>query len=777
MKLKKLKALCFCLLTIMAVAFSQGQNINENWYFGDGAGIHFNPGPNVLPFINNPSLLGSAISASLTTRDGNIIYTDGQRVYFRNSSTNVHSTINTTPFPIFNSPIATKNVFCILPGSEEKYLLFIGGLWSSDPFAKVRYVIIEKDSNNEWSLANATNNSGLNEFINGNYSVTVVAHQNPNKYWVVTHQPYSSLGNAQPQEGFNSYLVDDQGLNTTPVISGTTINTTSANEVYTNYASLVSSKHGNRIATLNSNTGLQGHIYSFNNSTGTVGNTRAVLPLNVRNGAFSSDGNYFYFIHQDVLKRFNTTNINSPINEGIVNNFNFVDGVQADMSIALDDNIYIGHHNSLTAINDPGNTNISSISVNINSINPEGTFGGIGLNLHQVFLPRWIPESSGYEENPCDDCDFVENAATSLLTTLTSNTENCLQYTIGAGFEGPQCLYQSLLINWGDGNVEYYNDATITHTYAQEGTYIPIIIGYNAEGNRCDSVSNGTIEVDCCDCEVTPAQILTNRPTDCTTIFNVGFNGDECLEINRVTWFVNNNIVQTGLSQILEHTFSSVGPHNISVQIDYKAEDDSCKGKVISEIDYRSVFCRQRCGRACDENYATSLVDELINTTAQSNCSVTIKSPELKRCYSIYIHWGDGTVELLPSSSELTHSYPDVYALQAPDITYEVRFDDMHCFEKEVTTYLNCGERIMDTPQTALQTFRLYPNPSNGTFKVENLSAETILNIEVKDIFGKSIKHLSRNFNENIRVNTTGIYFVHVIYANGNQAIKKLIVK
>ena len=74
-------------------------------------------------------------------------------------------------------------------------------------------------------------------------------------------------------------------------------------------------------------------------------------------------------------------------------------------------------------------------------------------------------------------------------------------------------------------------------------------------------------------------------------------------------------------------------------------------------------------------------------------------------------------------------------------------------------------------------TLSIYPNPSSGTFNLENI--ENVRLIEVTDILGKSI--LSK---ENMLSNTVitidekvGVYYLELTFSNGKKVIRKVVIK
>ncbi len=76
--------------------------------------------------------------------------------------------------------------------------------------------------------------------------------------------------------------------------------------------------------------------------------------------------------------------------------------------------------------------------------------------------------------------------------------------------------------------------------------------------------------------------------------------------------------------------------------------------------------------------------------------------------------------------------------------------------------------------EQANKNVAMYPNPSNGTFKIE--SQEVLTNVTAFDVLGKEIKLESVDNNYSIANAQTGIYYIKITNENGSQNTKKLII-
>ena len=90
---------------------------------------------------------------------------------------------------------------------------------------------------------------------------------------------------------------------------------------------------------------------------------------------------------------------------------------------------------------------------------------------------------------------------------------------------------------------------------------------------------------------------------------------------------------------------------------------------------------------------------------------------------------------------------------------------------------INCA--MLSTPEIDLSSqIKIYPNPSNGIFKIEKSNSIGNMEIEVYDIYGKVI--LSQEMNNNLntidlKTVSKGIYMVKIT-SNGLQTMKRIVV-
>lgn len=178
-------------------------NYNLNWMFGEYAGITFN-GPNAGP------VTGSAMSAPrgvATISDGSanlLYYTNGLRIWGSD-----HQLIQNGN-NLAGSPNSTQSsLFVPYPEKPDDTYLFttdaLGGQMG------LRYSLIRKDVTHTGMVLHNQKNTPLHTPVTE--KLALARHCNMKSYWVVAHEWGTNR--------FLAYHVNDEGLDTVPVITST----------------------------------------------------------------------------------------------------------------------------------------------------------------------------------------------------------------------------------------------------------------------------------------------------------------------------------------------------------------------------------------------------------------------------------------------------------------------------------------------------------------------------------------------------------------------------
>ncbi|TND09380.1 MAG: hypothetical protein FD123_1342 [Bacteroidetes bacterium] len=240
---------------LMLSATVNGQNENKIWYFGQNAGMDFNSGTAVA--LTNGSLNTPADNtAAISDASGNILfYSEGTTVW--NSQHNVMS--NGTGL-LGHQSGGQPATIVPHPGNPNLYYLFTVDAWAWSN--GIRYSIIDMSQQSGLGAVTATKNVQL--YTPATEKVIAVRHCNRRDYWLITHMWNSNT--------FNVYLIDNNGLNTTPVQTSIgTVHTGGTSGFYNAAGQINVSESGSRVALAIYDMGAV-ELFDFDNSTGVLSN-------------------------------------------------------------------------------------------------------------------------------------------------------------------------------------------------------------------------------------------------------------------------------------------------------------------------------------------------------------------------------------------------------------------------------------------------------------------------------------------------------------------------
>lgn len=220
------------------------------WYFGQNAGIDFNPIPHVA--ISGPINSPEGVSV-ISNRNGQVIFsTDGQRIFDRND-------VEITPGGgLGGEPGSTQSALIIpVPGDETLYYIFTTQEVHGAGFYEVRYSLFDIKLNN--------GDGGIVEF-NQLLFTRSTERLTGNGTWLIAHE----FGN----NSFRAYQITSNGIGN-PVISSIGSDHVLSNEIGgRGYMKLGG---GNILAVALSTPGVSNviELFDFNPATGMVSNFRS----------------------------------------------------------------------------------------------------------------------------------------------------------------------------------------------------------------------------------------------------------------------------------------------------------------------------------------------------------------------------------------------------------------------------------------------------------------------------------------------------------------------
>ncbi|HKR07155.1 MAG TPA: T9SS type A sorting domain-containing protein [Bacteroidia bacterium] len=242
------------------------------WYFGDSAGVDFNPGSPVA--LTDGLLYTYEGCATISDANGNLMfYTDGTLVWDRNHN------VMPNGDSLGGSNTSTQSAIIVpKPGNNLIYYIFtLGGQLSANKSFNYSFVDMSLNGGNgDVVLKNVLIDSLISE------KLTAVRHANNNDIWVMVHGVNNN--------NFYCYHVNNSGISFSPVISSIGISILGTDII----GQMKFSPDGSKIAFAAYLSGSVS-LFDFDNSTGIVSDEKFLPLYNEAYGIeFSVTGNYLY---------------------------------------------------------------------------------------------------------------------------------------------------------------------------------------------------------------------------------------------------------------------------------------------------------------------------------------------------------------------------------------------------------------------------------------------------------------------------------------------------
>jgi len=352
------------LLFLANITNISAQKQTWHWYFGSHAGIDFSSGAPIS--VTNGSILYAYEGcASISDTAGNyLFYANGSEIWnksFNNmqNGSSIHGNHNS----------AQSAIIVPQPGNDSLYYIFT--LDAVESYAST----INPHKGFKYNIVNINKNAGLGAVILKNVPITdttcekltAVRHCNGRSMWIIISKANSNK--------YYSYLLDQYGLNTTPVISQAGVLSNIQNQTCGNACSgyMKASPNGRKIAVAHACMGCGVELFDFNNSTGVLSSpilvNNPILNSTQAYGLeFSPNMKYLYasytssdsclssFIYQYDISSNNSSLISSSAVQLYTNNMgSSFSNRAAALQIAADNKIYASlySHNFLSVINQP----------------------------------------------------------------------------------------------------------------------------------------------------------------------------------------------------------------------------------------------------------------------------------------------------------------------------------------------------------------------------------------------------------------------------------------
>lgn len=165
------------------------KRVGNIWFFGDRAGIDFNPEQPIA--IPDSSVMNApAGTSTISDRNGRVLfYTDGQTVWNRNNEIMPNGT------DIGGDQLSSQSALVVpFPGDPTRYYIFTTGLVNGSP-AEIRYSIVDMKVNNTLGDVESMT-KGTMLFSNSTEKITAV--ESGDTTWLLMHEVNNNVFRAYP---------------------------------------------------------------------------------------------------------------------------------------------------------------------------------------------------------------------------------------------------------------------------------------------------------------------------------------------------------------------------------------------------------------------------------------------------------------------------------------------------------------------------------------------------------------------------------------------------
>lgn len=336
----KIKTYCvfyLCIVfTISSFCQLYAQKQGNIWYFGEYAGVSFNTGSPVP--LGNSAMFQYDGCSTISDPDGKLLfYTNGLTIWNKNHKVMDNGTGLHGGYPSSQSSVIVQQ-----PLNDSIYYVF-----TVDDVAGPNGL--------KYSIVSMNRASGLGSVISKNIplltptteKVTAVKHRNDTNVWVITH--------GWDTTAFFAYLIDSNGLNTSPVVTNVGYKHGGSLSKASGY--LKASPDGKKLAlAIQSYNGVV-EILDFDDSTGIVSNPVNTTSIKDPYGIeFSPDGTKLYVSSRSFGEIYQFFLLAGTLNDIIQSKIQIATSATqiGAMQVAIDAKIYVARTSQyLGVINNP----------------------------------------------------------------------------------------------------------------------------------------------------------------------------------------------------------------------------------------------------------------------------------------------------------------------------------------------------------------------------------------------------------------------------------------
>ncbi|MFH0865902.1 MAG: T9SS type A sorting domain-containing protein [Bacteroidota bacterium] len=346
----------FCIFYSTSCSAQNNPDIKRttHWYFGDQAGLDFTSGSPVVDANYNDSI---NVQFTMSDTCGNLLLYGGplKGIYggtgnFLIFNKNHHLIKNGEIFPsLVGYPLCVPQ-----PGNDSIYYLFYN-YYGGGQFPRFYYSIINMKKNNGTGEIVSNNILLLTTFANWRAAATL--HCNGSDIWIINKMTDNhQLDSIEPGKIIYAWLLDENGLNNTPVASSVVIKPIDSGGFlrFSPDGSKMAASFANPDAQLPDSCWIE--LYEFDNCTGVFFNPVIIdpFPMSVGN-CFSPDNSKFYassdwtiaYWHhgEEIFAQFDVSNFNQT--DVLASEIIFSDTgtVSKSFQIGTDGKIYVFDEN------------------------------------------------------------------------------------------------------------------------------------------------------------------------------------------------------------------------------------------------------------------------------------------------------------------------------------------------------------------------------------------------------------------------------------------------
>lgn len=286
----RLTTFWFAILFLLLSTTAFGQKEGNIWYFGDYAGVDFNPATPAI--LNNSAMTTLEGCATISDADGELLfYTDGGTVWNKN-----HVTMQNGSGLMGDASSTQSAVIVPDPTDGDIFYIFTVDACQNNLANGIRYSKVDMSANAGLGKVDLTEKNILLAQPVAE-KISAVGHYNQQSVWVLTHGYNNNT--------FYAFLIDENGVNTTPqtydvglVHYGTNDPWDACGDLGNARGYMKASPDGSKIAVAIGRSE-NFEIVDFNNSTGEISNPVTFTGYTNTYGVeFSPDGSKLYLSTQ-----------------------------------------------------------------------------------------------------------------------------------------------------------------------------------------------------------------------------------------------------------------------------------------------------------------------------------------------------------------------------------------------------------------------------------------------------------------------------------------------